>query len=93
MYSERTLIIFILTGFTSIIPDFISFLNIVGAIGTSILGFILPPIYYLNYYGIKKLPLHIVIFNISLIGFGVGGGAYSVYSSIVKIINEVSNSS
>ena len=76
----------LLTCLTSVIPNFITFLNIVGALGTSLLGFILPPIYYLQFYGKRKLNIFIVIFNYLLMIFGVAGGAYSIYNSIANLV-------
>jgi hypothetical protein len=43
IYSERIIIVVLLTLFTSLIPNFIDFLNIVGTFGSATLGFIFPP--------------------------------------------------
>ena len=48
VYSERITIVIVLTILASVIPNFVAFLNIVGSIGTCILGFILPPLYYMK---------------------------------------------
>ena len=71
---------------TSVIPNFIIFQNIVGSIGTSLLGFIMPPILYLQFYGQKNLNIFIVILNYLLITFGAAGGAYSIYHSIAIVV-------
>jgi amino acid permease len=47
MYSERIIIIILVTVVSSLIPNFLDFLNLAGSLGSSVLAFILPPIYYL----------------------------------------------
>jgi hypothetical protein len=86
MYIERIVVVILLSVFTSIIPNFIAFLNIVGALGTSVLGFIFPPIYLIQFYGRKNIPVYVFLFNIFLICFGVFGGAYSIFNSIKDMV-------
>ena len=88
LYSERILVVVAVTVAAVVIPRFYDFLNISGSVGASALGFVLPPLYYMKTFGIKNLPKHIVAFNIFLILFGIGGGIYSVYTSIKSIIDS-----
>ena len=47
---ERVLIVIGITLLASTIPNFVAFLNIIGGLGCMILGFILPPLYYMTLY-------------------------------------------
>lgn len=47
MFTCRIIMVIILAVLTSVIPDFIAFLNIVGSIGSTILAFVLPCVYYM----------------------------------------------
>ena len=84
--AERVFIVICITLLASVIPNFVAFLNFVGGLGCCILGFILPPLYYLQYFTISRLTRHEVVFNIFIIVFGVVGGGYSVYMSLVDLI-------
>ena len=88
LYSERILLIVIVTLAAIVIPRFVDFLNIMGSLGAAALAFILPPMYYLKCFGMKNLPKHLVVFNIFLIAFGVFGAIYSLVNSIMNIINN-----
>mmetsp|Transcript_7239 Transcript_7239/g.5227 ORF Transcript_7239/g.5227 Transcript_7239/m.5227 type:complete len:168 (+) Transcript_7239:734-1237(+) len=46
--TTRSVIVLLLTYFSTIIPDFIAFLDIVGAIGASTLGFIFPSMFMIK---------------------------------------------
>lgn len=74
-----------LTLLASVIPNFIDFLNIVGSVGTCLLGFILPPLYFMKVFK-NKISKFEVGFNIFIMVFGVAGGAYSIYDSIRKLV-------
>ncbi len=88
IYTERILIILIITAVAILIPTFVDFLNISGSLGAASLGFILPPIYYFQAKGgLRNINWGMIAFNIFLIAFGFFGGAYSIYTSIKSIID------
>lgn len=87
IYTERILIIVIITIVAILVPRFVDFLNISGSVSSSVLGFVLPPLYYMKCHGLKNLKTEIIIFNIGLIIFGITGGIYSAYNSIYNIVN------
>jgi len=87
IFTERILIIVAVTIIAILIPRFVDFLNISGSIGSSVLGFILPPIYYFRCFGLNNLKAVDIGFNIFLIIFGIFGGIYSTYTSIDNLIN------
>jgi hypothetical protein len=51
IYSERVLIIVLVTVVAVLVPRFVDFLNISGSLGSSALGFVFPPLYYMACYG------------------------------------------
>jgi hypothetical protein len=83
MYIERVTVIILVTIVSSVIPNFTAFLNLAGSIGSSVLAFILPPIYYIQIHGglNKKntLPVAVIALNIFICVFGICGGVYSTY--------------
>lgn len=83
IYTERIIVIILVTVVSSSIPNFIAFLNLAGSIGSSVLAFILPPIYYIQINGgfkkENKLPFYVFAINVFICLFGIGGGAYSTY--------------
>lgn len=85
MIAMRTIVVVLLTFLTSVIPNFIEFLNITGALGSAVLGFILPCILYIQFHGVNGLPRYVLAFNIFLILFGTFGGVFSIYNSIKKL--------
>ena len=88
IYSERVLIVVFITIIAIVVPRFVDFLNISGSLGASALGFVLPPIYYLQTYGWRNVSKPILVFNIFLILFGVIGAIYSIYNSINNLVHE-----
>ena len=89
LYTERILVILVVTIAAVVIPKFIDFLNIMGSLGAASLGFILPPLYYIkDKGGLKNMTGPSVIFNIFLVSFGIFGGIYSLYNSISNLIDE-----
>jgi amino acid permease len=44
----RSIIIWIVTGISLLVPDFTDFLNIAGSIGSAMIAFVLPPLLYLK---------------------------------------------
>jgi hypothetical protein len=83
IYTERVLMILIVTFAAIEIPRFVDFLNISGSLGAASLGFILPPLYYFKAKnGIRNLPMHIAAFNVFLICFGTFGAIFSLVTSI-----------
>jgi len=87
IYSERVLVIVFITIIAIIVPRFVDFLNISGSLGASALGFILPPIYYLQTYGWRNVSKPLLVFNVFLVLFGVIGAIYSIYNSINNLVN------
>jgi hypothetical protein len=88
LYTERIIIILVVTVSAIFIPKFVTFLNISGSVGASALGFILPPLYYIKSKGgMGNLEKPSLALNIFMILFGVFGGIYSLYTSIKDIVN------
>ena len=75
------------TGVALIIPDFTTFLDIVGALGAGTLAFILPPLLY-NAQFKDTITTAKKFSNYAIVFFGVGGITLSVVTSIVNIIKE-----
>ena len=88
MYTERVLVILVVTFAAIIIPRFVDFLNISGSLGAAALGFILPPIYDIKCSGgLKNLSKPRAAFNVFLIVFGTFGAIYSLYNSIYNLVH------
>ena len=87
IYIERTLVIVLVTVVSTYIPNFVTVLNLSGSIGSSMVAFIMPPIYYIQFFGVKKLGKLVVALNICICIFGISGGIYSIYISILAFIN------
>ncbi|CDW84980.1 UNKNOWN [Stylonychia lemnae] len=87
IYTERIAIIVVVTIVAVLVPKFVDFLNISGSVSSSVLGFILPPLYYFRCYGLVNLKWWDIAFNVFLILFGIFGGIYSLYTSIDNLIN------
>ncbi|XP_071476747.1 proton-coupled amino acid transporter 1-like [Diadema antillarum] len=84
----RTLVVIVQAGLALLLHDSIAYFGaFVGAIGSTILGFILPCSIHLVLRG-KELHPIIWVKNICLIVLGVAGGVSGVYASIDSIINE-----
>ena len=79
--------IFLVTGIALIIPDFTTFLDIVGALGAGTLAFILPPLLY-NAQFKNTISKARKYSNFAIVLFGVSGITLSVVTSIVNIIKE-----
>jgi len=90
IYTERVIIVVLIAIVSVIIPNFVDFLNLSGSIGSSILGFILPPIYYIQLYGRRNLSVFKLSLCIFIIAFGVFGGLWSTYTSIKDLIHPSS---
>lgn len=87
LYTERVLIILVVTVAAIFIPGVVKFLNIAGSLGAAALGFIFPPLYYIaSCGGLKQMKRHLMVFNLFLIGFGTFGAIYSLYTSIKNIV-------
>ena len=77
----RSVIVWIVTGISLLIPNFTDFLNIAGSIGSAAIAFILPPfLFMIEFKGHLSWP--IILFNWFIVAFGFGGAAYSTYFSI-----------
>ncbi len=88
MYTERVLVVLIVTIVAILIPSFVDFLNIAGSLGAAALGFILPQVYYIaSKNGIRGLSKPELYFNLFLIAFGFFGAVFSLYNSISNLIN------
>jgi len=88
MYTERVLIVLIVTIVAILIPSLVDFLNIAGSLGVAALGFILPQVYYIaSKNGTGELSKIELYFNLFLIAFGVFGAAFSLYNSISNLLN------
>mmetsp|Transcript_324 Transcript_324/g.193 ORF Transcript_324/g.193 Transcript_324/m.193 type:complete len:88 (+) Transcript_324:947-1210(+) len=81
MMGERSLIIMVVTGIALLVPNFTDFLNIAGSLGSTMIVFVLPPILYMKAFWTDLSKLHIA-FLIFIIVFGIGGGVYSIITSI-----------
>lgn len=81
----RSLIVWLVTGISLLIPNFTDFLNIAGSVGSAMIAFILPPLLYLKEFR-GQLSIVKVTLNWAIIVFGAAGGIYSVYFSIYNII-------
>ena len=87
IYTERVLVIVVITIAAIVIPRFVDFLNISGSLGAAALGFILPPLYYIKSKGgLQNIEGKLVLFNVFLICFGIFGAIYSLYNSIYNLI-------
>ena len=68
-------------------PNFTDFLNIAGALGSAMIAFILPSLLYMKEFkGSIRMP--VIVLNWAIVVIGAGGGTYSIYYSINKLINE-----
>jgi proton-coupled amino acid transporter len=83
----RSVIVWIITGISLLIPNFTDFLNIAGSIGSAAIAFILPPILYIIEFK-GELSKAIIGFNWFIVVFGFGGAIYSTYFSIDQMINR-----
>jgi amino acid permease len=84
--TERIILILIVTAVAILIPKFVDFLNIAGSLGSATLGFIFPPLYYIQSVGgMSKLKWYDAGFNIFLIAFGGFGAVFSLYNSISNL--------
>jgi len=77
----RISIILFITWVTTVIPNLISFLDLAGAIGASVICFVLPPVFYMNVYSRQLSKTHEVLCYLILM-FGISGGLYSIYNSL-----------
>jgi amino acid permease len=83
----RSLIVWLITGVSLLIPNFTDFLNIAGSVGSAMIAFVLPPLLYLSEFK-GQLSLVKIILNWAIIVFGAAGAIYSVYFSINEIVNK-----
>lgn len=78
----RLSIAILVTIITSVIPNVISFINLIGSFSGTSLGFIFPSLFYIRVKGYKNISNSILIANVLIILFGIFGGFYSFYASI-----------
>ena len=83
----RSVLIILVTGIALLIPDFTTFLDISGAIGAGVIGFILPPLLYNKQFADTISPRR-KYFHWFILVFGVLGSILSIATSIKNIINE-----
>ena len=77
----RSIIVWLVTGISLLIPNFTDFLNIAGSVGSTMIAFVLPPLLYMHEFK-RELGLPLKIANWAIVVFGILGGGYSVYFSI-----------
>jgi amino acid permease len=77
----RSIIVWLITGISLLIPNFTDFLNIAGAIGSAMIAFVLPPFLFLKQFK-GELSTPIIAFNWFIVAFGAAGAIYSTYFSI-----------
>lgn len=83
----RGVTITVTTLLCMLVPTFTDFINIAGSVGSMTVVFILPQIFFMNVYGQKMSALEKVgCWAIGL--FGLFGGSYSIYFSIVKLARK-----
>jgi len=82
----RSVIVWLVTGISLLIPNFTDFLNIAGSVGSTMIAFVLPPLLYLKEFRFELTLLDKIV-NWLIIIFGAAGGIYSVYFSINEIVN------
>lgn len=83
----RSVIVWIITGISLLIPNFTDFLNIAGSIGSAAIAFILPPILFLMEFK-GEVSRSVIYFNWFIMAFGFSGAIYSTYFSINQMINH-----
>jgi proton-coupled amino acid transporter len=83
----RSLIVWLITGISLLIPDFTDFLNIAGSIGSAAIAFVLPPLLFLAQFK-GQITTPVVAFNWFIIVFGVCGAVYSTYFSINEMLKK-----
>jgi amino acid permease len=88
MYVERVTIIVMITVIASLIPNFLAFMNFVGAVGSTFLAFIIPSTLYLKVVGRRNMSTFAFLFNVFIILFGIIGGGYSAYIALVDLIES-----
>lgn len=82
----RSIVVWIITGVSLMVPDFTDLLNIAGAVGSAMIAFILPPLLYISQFK-GKLSKPVIAFNWFIIVLGAAGAIYSLYTSIKKFID------
>jgi hypothetical protein len=82
----RSLIVWLITGVSLLIPNFTDFLNIAGSIGSAAIAFILPPFLYLIEFK-GELKMTVIVMNWLIAAFGFCGAAYSTYFSINQMLH------
>ena len=82
---SRSSIVLTITAISMIIPNFTDFINIVGALTSSILSFVLPELLYLQYFK-GKISKPYKYFCYFIIGFGIFGGVYSFSYTISQLL-------
>lgn len=70
------------------IPQFSLFISLVGAVGCSLMGFILPCIFHIKIFMFRK-PLPLIILHLLLAVFGVVASIISASVTIVQIYEVV----
>ena len=83
----RSIIICSVTAIALIIPDFTTFIDIVGALGAGTLAFISPPLMYNTQFE-ATITTARRMSNFAIVIFGLGGITLSLVTSIKNIINE-----
>ena len=82
----RSLVIMMVTGIALIIPDFTTFLDIMGAIAAGTVAFILPPLIYNKQFETSISPSKKYL-HWGIVAFGVIGSILSLSTSIAGLVN------
>ena len=80
----RTFIVCLVTGIALLVPNFTDFINIAGSLGSTLIGFVIPPLIYMKEY--PDLNIGHRIFCYFLMVFGICAGGSSVIFSTYKLI-------
>ncbi len=79
----RTVIVVIVSCIALIVPNFTDFINIAGSLGSTIIGFVIPPLIYLKEFPETKIGHR--CFCYFVIVFGILAGGSSIVFSVIKL--------
>ena len=87
----RILILLGTVGLAIVVPLFGLFTNLIGSLCTTVITFVLPPIFHMKiYHRYHKLTYHYIIASAIIMAIGIGGGGVSSVITLKKIISELS---
>jgi solute carrier family 36 (proton-coupled amino acid transporter) len=86
----RIIILLGTVGLAIVVPLFGLFTNLIGALCTTAVTFILPPIFHMRiYHRYHKLSYHYIIISVIIMTIGIGGGGVSSVVTLKKIISQL----